>query len=75
MKLCMDCVYCLVHETLVRWAEQRGEAEQERGDRAEEQKREVEKEMLVYSFSVAYMSNDRRIMNWKGCESEQSYRI
>ena len=31
MKLRIDCVYCLVHETMVRYAEQTGEAEQEGG--------------------------------------------
>lgn len=70
----MDCVYCLVHVTLVRLAEQRGEADEER-NKTEEQKREVVKELLVYSFSEAYISKDGRIMNWKGCESKRSYRI
>jgi len=45
-----------------------------KGEETGERKREVMNELLVHSFSVAYMSNDRRIMNWKGCESERSYR-
>jgi hypothetical protein len=45
------------------------------GGTTEEQKREVVKELLVYSFSVAYMSKNGRIMNWKGRESKLSYPI
>ena len=42
-----------------------------KGDKIEEQKRDAVKELLVYFFSVAYMSNNRMIMNWKGCESKR----
>ena len=42
-----------------------------KGDKTEEQKRDAVKELLVYFFSVAYMSNNRMIMNWKGCESKR----
>jgi hypothetical protein len=59
-----------------RWLEKlRQEKLNRNGDKTEERKREVVKELLVYSFSVASVSHDRRIMNRKGCESKRSYRI
>jgi hypothetical protein len=47
-----------------RWSDRliRKQKMDRKGDKTEEQKREVAKELLVYFFSVAYISNDRRIM-------------